>query len=331
MTKRCRKSILCHPRRGRCCLGGAVSVVLHFRHFRVALSSAEALRGVSTNSQRLSPNQAIHLSSMKAEHQTNRCCAVSFSSPQNPRLLSSDQRAPAAEGRVVASPEERDLHSPLVTAHSVLLFSLPRPISRFIRGNGGQGPTESSWSISPVSMHTGRSTVPPVFPLRSLPPSLLLGITVGDQSKATSILPSSQLPRRLLCHHGLRLKRAVFDSRCGSPRAQLVSSLLHYHTSPSLCLLPRRTRVKDTPLLFRLLSARCSCGFSTRGSKTFWHLCLQLSLFVLCLASLWATSLLLSPLAAPSIYHTDIELRRHACRRLSPVPPLAGLLLWVYF
>ena len=67
----------------KCCLGGAVFVVLHFRHIRVALSSAEALRGVSTNSRRLSPNQALHLSSMKAEHLTHRCCAVSFSSPQN--------------------------------------------------------------------------------------------------------------------------------------------------------------------------------------------------------------------------------------------------------
>ena len=83
MSKRCRQSILCWARRGRCCLGGAVFVVLHFRHFRIALSSTEALRGISTNSPRLSPNQALHLSSMKAEHQTHRCCAVSFFSPQN--------------------------------------------------------------------------------------------------------------------------------------------------------------------------------------------------------------------------------------------------------
>ena len=88
--------------------------MLYFRHLRIALRSAEALRGVSTNYQRLSLNQALHLSSMKAEHQTHRCCAVSYSSPQNqPSAESclSDQRAPAAEGRVVASPEERDLHS----------------------------------------------------------------------------------------------------------------------------------------------------------------------------------------------------------------------------
>ena len=65
---------------------------------------------------------------------------------------------------MVASPEERDLHFPLVTAHSVLLFSLPRPISRFIRGNGGQGPTESSWSISPVSIIQDA----PQFPQSSL-------------------------------------------------------------------------------------------------------------------------------------------------------------------
>ena len=99
MTKRCKKSILCRPRRGRCCLGGAVFVVLHFRHLRIALSSSEALRGVSTNSQRLSPNQALHLSSLKAEHQTlhGPIPPISFSSPQN---LPSEQRAPAAEGRV---------------------------------------------------------------------------------------------------------------------------------------------------------------------------------------------------------------------------------------
>ena len=125
-------------------------------------------------------------------------------------------------------------------------------------------------------------------------------------------------------------KELYLAAAVGRPRAQLVSSLFHHHTSPSLRLLPGHTRVKDTPLLFRLLSARCSRGISTRGSKTFWHLCLQLSLFVLCLTSLSATSLLQSPLAAPSIYHTGIELRRHACRWLSPVPPPAGLLLWVY-
>ena len=69
------------------------------------------------------------------------CCIILLTTESAlRRLLSSDQRAPAAEGRVVTSPEERDLHSPLVTAHSVLLFSHPRPISRFIRGNGGQDP-----------------------------------------------------------------------------------------------------------------------------------------------------------------------------------------------
>ena len=94
MSKSCRKSILCRPRRGRCCLGGAVFVVLHFRHLRIALSSAEALRGVSTNSQKLSPNQVLHLSSMKAEHETYRCCAVSFSSPQN--LPSADSCLPTS-------------------------------------------------------------------------------------------------------------------------------------------------------------------------------------------------------------------------------------------
>ena len=60
-----------------------------------------------------------------------------------------------------------------MTAHSVLLFSLPPLISSFLRGNSGQGPIESSWSSSSVSVLTGRSSVPPAFPLRSLPPSLL--------------------------------------------------------------------------------------------------------------------------------------------------------------
>ena len=68
----------------------------------------------------------------------------------------------------------RDLHSPLVTAHSVL-FSLPRLISRFLRGNSGQGPTESSWSSSSVSVPAGRSSAPLAFPLRSVPPSLIQG------------------------------------------------------------------------------------------------------------------------------------------------------------
>ena len=176
MTKSYRKSILCRSRRGRCCLGGAVFVVLPFRHLRIALSSAEALRGVSTNSQRLSPNQALHLSSMKAEHQTHRCCAVSFSHHRICPLQTPVFRPvrSAAERRVVASPEERYLHSPLVTAHSVL-FSLLRLISRFLRRNSGQGPTESSWSSSSVSVPTGRSSAPPAFPLRSLPPLLIQG------------------------------------------------------------------------------------------------------------------------------------------------------------
>ena len=329
MTKRCRKSILCQPRRGRCCLGGAVFVVLQFRHLRIALSSAKALRGVSTNSQRLSPNQALHLSSMKAEHQTHRCCAVSFSSPQNlpstDSCLPIDQRAPAAEGRVVASPEQRDLHSPLETAHSVLLNSLPRPISRFLRGNSGQRPTESSWSSSPVSMPTGRTSDPPVFALTRVSLSVTRA-TPPVSSRRASYLAASFAAT-------VSASKELYLAPLWPPTS--TAGLLSFPPphQPSLRLLSGRTRVKDTPLLFRLLSARYSLGISTRGSKTFWHLCLQLSLFVLCLTSLWATSFLLSPLAAPSIYHTVTEMRRHACRRLPPVPPPAWLLffLWVYF
>ena len=104
------------------------------------------------------------------------CCAVSFSSQQN--LASADSCLPTSTRqlpRAVWWPHlKRDLHSPLVTAHSVL-FSLPRLISRFLRGNSGQGPTESSWSSSSVSVPTGRSSAPPAFPLRSLPHSLIQG------------------------------------------------------------------------------------------------------------------------------------------------------------
>ena len=82
-------------------------------------------------------------------------------------------------------------------------------------GNSGQGPTESSWSSSSVSVPTGRSSAPPAFPLPLL--RSYKGLTVSDQGKATSILLLSQLPRRLRCRHGLRLKRPVSGSRCGRP------------------------------------------------------------------------------------------------------------------
>ena len=113
VTKRCRKSILCRPRRGRYCLGGAGFFVLHFRHLKIALSSAKALRGVSTNSQRLSPNQVLHLSSMKAKDQTHRCCAVSFSSPHN--LPSADFCLPISARQlpraVLWSHMKREIHT----------------------------------------------------------------------------------------------------------------------------------------------------------------------------------------------------------------------------
>ena len=120
MSKHCRHSILCRSRRERCCLGGAVLVVLHFRHLRIALSSAVAPRGVSTNSGDLSKSGSPSLI-----HE-GRCCAVSFSSPQN--LHSADSCLPTSARqlpRAVWWPHrKRDLHSPLVTAHSVLLLSI---------------------------------------------------------------------------------------------------------------------------------------------------------------------------------------------------------------
>ena len=76
------------------------------------------------------------------------------------------------------------------------------------------------------------------------------GLTVGDQSKATSILLSSQLPRRLRCRHGVRLKRAVSGSRCGRPRAQLVSSLFHHHNTPPFVCSPDTLASKIHPYYF---------------------------------------------------------------------------------
>ena len=85
-------------------------------------------------------------------------------------------------------------------------------------------------------------------------------------------------------------KRVVSGRGCGIPRAQLVSFLFHHHTSLSLRLLPGHTRVKDTPLKFRLLSASppgppkhsgtCASSFPYSSS----------ALFVLCPASCRTTS-----------------------------------------
>ena len=156
MSKSCRKSILCRPRRGRCCLGGAVFVVFHFRHLRIALSSAEALRGVSINSQRLSPNKALHLSSMKAEHQTHRCCAVSFSSPQN--LPSADSCLPTSARqlpRAVWWPHlEREIYT-------LLSWQLTPSSSRFLVWSlvfyhtGIELRRHACWRVSPVPPPAG--------------------------------------------------------------------------------------------------------------------------------------------------------------------------------
>ena len=75
------------------------------------------------------------------------------------------------------------------------------------------------------------------------------GLTVGDQTKATSILLSSQLPRRLCCRHGLRLKRPVSGSRCGRPRAQLVSSLFHQGLQNILAPMPPAFLIRPLPHL----------------------------------------------------------------------------------
>ena len=149
MTKSCRKSILCQPRRGKCCLGVAIFVVLHFRHIRIALSSAEAMRGVSTNSRRLSPNQALHLSSMKAKHQTHRCRAVSFSSPQNLTsagscLLTSAHQLPRAVWWPHMKRERFTLSFFFFFGHSPLAAVGPPPLDPTpCRTGGGASPCSS--------------------------------------------------------------------------------------------------------------------------------------------------------------------------------------------
>ena len=96
----------------------------------------------------------------------------------------------------------------------------------------------------------------------------------------------------------------------------------------------RKKRTSQAPPVHRLGPPTAYSPGAPKQSgtyKTVWRLCLQLFFIVFCLTTLSATSLLLSSLAAPSIYHTGAELWRHACRQLSLVPPPAGLLLWVYF
>ena len=235
MTKRCRKSILCRPRRERC-LGGAVFVVLHFRHLRIALSSAEDLRGDSTNSQRLSPNQALHLSCMKGRMPSTKPTGAALSHsprhricpPQNP-VFRSARQLPRAVWWPNLKKDIYTLLSSQLTPSSSSRF-LVRPLVF----------SEKIVARDPQNLHGPAflSQCPEDAP-QFLQSSLLRsykGLTVSDQSNATSILPSSQLPRRLLCSHVLRFKRAVSGSRYGHPRAQLVSSL-HHHTSPSLRLL----------------------------------------------------------------------------------------------
>ena len=197
MTKRCRKSILCRPRRGIYCLGGAGFVVLHFKHLKIALSSAKALRGVSTNSQRplfeSGPPSLLH-EGRAPNPQVLHCLILLATESALRRLLSSDQRVPAAEGRVVVSLEERDSHSPLVTAH-------PSSSSRFLVQSLVF--SEEIVARDPQNLH-GLALLSQWLQVAPQFSQSYKGLTVGDQSNATSILPSSQLPRHLLCRHGAR-------------------------------------------------------------------------------------------------------------------------------
>ena len=85
----------------------------------------------------------------------------------------------------------------------VLLSSLYRPLSRLVRRHSGLGPTEASWSSSPVSVPTGRSSVPPFFP------SALLQGTHCRWPELHHQYPHVEpAPRRLLRCHGFCSKNS---------------------------------------------------------------------------------------------------------------------------
>ena len=117
MSNRCRRSILCLARRGRRCLEGAVVVViaLHFRCFRIDLSSTEALIEGRLH-QLLETHSESSLSSLlqtgrEPNPQVLRCLILLDTESALRRLLSSVKRAPAAEGCVTARPEEGEIYT----------------------------------------------------------------------------------------------------------------------------------------------------------------------------------------------------------------------------
>ena len=260
MRNRCRRSILCLVRRGRCCLGGAIVlvIVLHFRCLRIDLSSAEALiegrlhQLLETHSESGLPSLLRRSSTKPTGAALSHSSRHRICTPQTPVFLQARQLPKAVWWPDLK--RERSSHDsslrppPLHLPHSRLpapqhshwlhRSSSYRFLVRYLVSSEGI----VDWDWDPQKLHGPAllSQWPqdaPQFPHSSHLRSYKR-LTVCDLSYTTSILRSSQSPRRLLRCHGFRLKRAISATRWSRPRAQLVSSLLHHHTSASLLLLP---------------------------------------------------------------------------------------------
>ena len=163
MSKRYRQSILCRARRRRCCLRGAVFDVLHFRLVRIRSFISPPGRP-STK-----PTDAALSHSPRY-----RICT--------PRLLSSDQRAPDAEGLSLVPSRLKHLYISLIqplalaSSHSSIT---PRHHSR-------SNPFQKPLQLFPHFLN-----------LPSYPTHLIL------QLLQTPTPPSSQTPPRVQHPHPL--------------------------------------------------------------------------------------------------------------------------------
>ena len=81
--------------------------MIHFSHIRIALSSAEALRASppTPGDSESGPPSLLH-EGQALNPQVLRCLILLTAESGLRKLLSSEQCAPAAKGRVVASPEK---------------------------------------------------------------------------------------------------------------------------------------------------------------------------------------------------------------------------------
>ena len=186
MSKRCRQNILCRARRGRGCLRGAVVVVLHFRCLRIALSSAEALRGVSTNSLRIQsfisppgrpstkPNgmyvSYFHASYFHASPNQLSICTTSHT----PHTYTSDPHSLSSRSSQASPPRlPTRTHAPTVfhTHPDDPFFLSPTSSNRSCRSLTYQHPSNQSTLHSTFSSSTTQSSSSSQAPYLPLPAS----------------------------------------------------------------------------------------------------------------------------------------------------------------